>query len=219
MFGLGIVWTVGIVGFVLVVIIFMGVVIFTKKSYRNPCFVADRVGESFKDVIWSPDKFKTRRRGEHLEVMFEKHRGKCYPPPQGGWSRFWTSKKNLPQNDEDWSKLDDPDLRKHLTRGAFFVRVSDSEYKVAQLNDSGNFEVVDNDSRELIVDDIERERQITTSFKDKLLQVGMWLGSLIIIGAIGVAVFVLSIKYAGEQSEAIITLARQAIDQAPGIGG
>lgn len=206
-------------GLFFVLLLFVAVVVFTKKSFRYPCMIAIPTGDHAEEVIFVADKFKIRKRKSHTEIWFEKHRGKCYPPPYNFWTRFWKKKTALPNDEEDFVKLKDADLRKHLLRGAMFYKVSEMEYKPMTVTREGNFKVLDYDSTELIIDDIEREHEVTSSFKDKLLGVGLWLGSIIIIGLIAIAIIVLTFNYAGDQSQAIIDAARAAAVAGAEVGG
>lgn len=199
-----------------------------KASYKFPCQVAIPTGEAPNDVVWKDDKFKIKTKKGHTEVLFYRNKGKVYAPEYKFWSKWLKKGKNIDaktkqkeeENSEGWAKINDGDLRKHLLRGAHFYKVSDLEYRVVQLDASGNFKVLDHDSVELALDDIERQNEITTSFKDKLIQMGMWLGSLLIIGLLAIMIIVLTMKFAGEQSATILSAAHNAVAASqPVIGG
>lgn len=180
-----------------------------KASFRYKCQVAIPVGDSPNDVIWVEDKFKIKQNKGHQQVRFLRNRGKVYAPEYKFWSKWLRKNKSVESKTTDpWAVIDDSDIRKHVLRGAHFYKVSDLEYKVVKLTEKGDFKVLDHDSVELVIDDIERQNEITTSFKDKLIQMGMWLGSLLIISLLAIFVLVLSTKFAGEQSAQIINLAQ-----------
>ncbi|MCA1800117.1 MAG: hypothetical protein LC650_02340 [Actinobacteria bacterium] len=201
------------------VVAFWGLALwFARASYKYPCEVAIPVGESPDDIVWARDKFKTREKKGHTEISFLRHRGKVYSPPYKFWSKWVKKGKTVPEEERDWAKLSDPDLRKHLLRGAHFYKVGDNDYKVMKVNALGDFTVLDHDSTELIIDDIERQNEVTTSFKDKLLQLGLWLGSLLIISLLAITIIVLSFKYSGDQSAAIVAAAKSVAAAQPGVG-
>ena len=203
-----------------VVVIWIGSFVLFKMSFRYRASVAIPMGESPDDVLWVDDKFKTRNKKGHVQVSFLKTKGKAYSPPYRWWSKWLKPNKSLPEADGNgWYDVKDADIRKHLYRGAFFYKVSDDELMVMKIKTPGEFTVLDHNSKELIIDDIERQNEITVSFKDKLVQLGMWLGSLLIISLLAIVVFVLSTKYAGEQAANIIQLAQQAAFAQPGVGG
>jgi hypothetical protein len=195
-----------------------------RSSYKYPCWIAIPTGDNPDDVVFVSDKFKERRMKGHTQIMFLNNRGKAYSPKYTLWSKFLRKGKelpNIPEGDDQWAIIDDGDLRKHLLRGAFFYKVSDREYKVLKVSREMNFKVVDHDSTELIIDDIERENEITNSFKDKLIALGMWLGSLIIIGLIAIAIIVLTFKFSGDvtTAQSLAMAASQASSIVPaGVG-
>lgn len=220
---MGLFATVFLSGLGVVVMIWIGLFIMNKASYRYKCQVAIPVGESADDVIYVDDSFKTKNIKGSVHVQFRKNRGKVYSPGYKFWGKWLKGKKHLPGGIDDkagWAKINDPDLRKHLIRGAHFYKVNDNEYKVMKISTDGNFNVIDHDSIELVLDDIERQNEITTSFRDKLLQLGLWLGSLFIISLLAIMIIVLTMKFAGEQSAQIAaqaaTVAKQAAQTAVG---
>ena len=191
-----------------------------RKTYKFPAMVFIPTGDDPSDGIWQNDRFKIKKHGKgHSQVRFFKNRGKCYSPQYRFWSKWLNPKRVLPSDDETWAKVNDPDFRKHLLRGAHFYKVSDLEYKVMKVNTDGNFEVLDDDSREMAIDDIERDRALASSFRDKLLQAGVWIGSLFVIALLMIALFVLTTNYAGEQAAQIISLAKQVVNAQASIGG
>jgi len=209
-----------IAGVLVVIGIWILLFVLHKASFKYHCQIAVPVGESADDVVWENDRFKTRIKKGHTEVSFLKNGGKVYAPDFKFWGKWSKKNKTIPQKDDvGWARIDDPDIRKHLLRGAHFYRVSDKEYKVIKIDKLGNFKVLDHDSMELIIDDIERQNEITVSFKDKLIQLGTWLGSILIISVLAIMIVVLTFKYAGERSTEIIQLAKAAAIAQPGVGG
>lgn len=190
-----------------------------KASYKFPCQVAIPTGEAPNDVVWKDDKFKIKTKKGHTEILFYRNKGKVYAPEYKFWSKWLKKGKDIDVSEEGWAKVNDGDFRKHLLRGAHFYKVSDLEYRVVQLDATGNFKVLDHDSVELALDDIERQNEITTSFKDKLIQMGLWLGSLLIIGLLAIMIIVLTMKFAGEQSATIINAAKNTAVAQGVIGG
>lgn len=212
--------TIGMVGLVAVVAIWIIMFMVFRASFKHRAMVAVPMGDSPDDVIWVDDKFKTRKRGETLQISFLKTKGKAYAPQYKWYSKWLKQNKALPQEDKDgWFQIKDADMRKHLYRGAFFYKASDDEVFVMRIADAGKFKILNQDTRELIVNDIEREKHLTTSFKDKLIQLGMWLGSLLVISLLAITIIVLSMKYAGEQSANIIQAAYSALPAQPVVGG
>lgn len=207
-------------GIGLVVVVMILAIWGTKSSYKYPCIVAIPTGDSPDDVIYQQDKFKIKTVGGHLEIKLFKNKGKSYSPDYKFWGKWFKPGKAIPQKSEEgWAKIDDPDIRKHLIRGAMFYKVSEDEYHVMKINKVGDLNVLDQDSREIIIDDIEKQNEITTSFRDKLIQMGVWLGSLLLIGILAIVIIVLTMKYAGERSSEIIQLAQAAAAAQPGVGG
>lgn len=205
---------IGGVCFVLFVVFL--VVLFDRKSYKFKAMVFVPTGEDPNDGLWVEDRFKTRKHKGNVQVRFLKNRGKCYSPDHRFWHKYLKKNKEVP--DEGWANINDQDVRKHLVRGAIFYKVSDDEYKVVKFEKAGNFKVIDHDSRELIIDDIEREKELSTTWRERLLQAGVWLGSLLVIAMLLIALFVLTTKFAGEQSAQIVEAAKGAIAQAGTVG-
>lgn len=205
---------------VFLIFLFAMVVIFDRKSYKFKALVFVPTGEDPNDGIWVDDRFKTRKQKGNIQVRFLRNKGKCYSPDHRFWNKYLKVNKNVPPNasDDGWARVDDQDFRKHLVRGAIFRKVSDDEYKVVKFDKLGNFKVIDHDSRELIIDDIEREKELSATWRERLLQAGVWIGSLFIIGLLLIALFVLTTKFAGEQSAQIVGAAKQAIIQQAAVG-
>lgn len=216
-----------------------------RKSYKYKCFIAIPTGEAKNDVIFTPDTFKTRKKQGHTEILFYKNAGKVYAPNYKFWGKWSKRPINLAvgkaqtpsaenpyanymvedapikkaKKKDNWVTIDETDLRNALIRGAFFYKVSDQEYKVMRVNTDGDFTVLDSDSIQFVIDDIEDQKNLTTSFKDKLIALGTWLGSLLIIAILAVVIITLSLKYAGEQTTTIVEAARAAAASAANVGG
>lgn len=203
-----------------IVVIWVGSFLIFRGQFRHRAIVAVPMGDTSDDVVYVEDRFRTRKYKGNIQISFLKTKGKVYSPPYRWWSKWLKKNKELPTSDNDgWYKINDPDLRKHLFRGAIFYKVSDDQILSMKIKSPGQFEVLDHNSKELIIDDIERQNEITTSFRDKLLQFGMWIGSLIIIGVVAITILVLTMKFAGEQSAAIVGAAKTAIASQAGVGG
>lgn len=206
--------TIFLIGLAIVAVGLGALIFFDKKSYKHEALIIKPIGEN--NYARETDNFKLKKKKTGVyEVWFEKHKGKAYNPPVNMWSYVWKSDKPMPDADAIL-EANGEELRKSLVKGAMFVQVSPREYKLAKITNLGDIEVIDQDTIELVLDDIERERQLTTSFRDKLLQAGVWIGSLIIIGILFVVIFTLSTQYAGEQGANIINAASQAAQGAVG---
>lgn len=196
-----------------VVIAFIALYAFMdKKRYKYPCMIAIPTGNSPDDVVFVNDRFMLKKVKGRDEVRFFRESGKAYNPDHKFFTKFFSNKKSLPEG--EGAVIDDPDLRKHLLRGAFFYKASPEEYKVMKINTDGNFTVLDTNTKEMIIDDIERQQEITTSFKNKLLQLGLWLGSLLIIGLLAVVIIVLTFQYAGETTTTMTGALKNICSQA-----
>jgi len=215
-------WVIGLLvgGIIFVFILTLLIILFDRKSYKFKAMVFVPTGEDPNDGIWVDDRFKTRKQKGHVQVRFLKNRGKCYSPDHRFWNKHLKKNKTLPPtaDGEGWANVNDPDFRKHLVRGAIFRKVSEDEYKVCKFDDVGSFKVIDHDSRELIIDDIEREKELSTTWRERLLQAGVWLGSMVLIAALLITLFVLTTKFAAEQSAQIVGVAKQAITQQAAVG-
>lgn len=213
---MSIITTVLVFGSVSVVLFWVAAIVLWKKSYKYPCMVAVQSGD---DVIWVHDHFKTREKDGYSEIRFFKNKGRSYSPPSRFWSS-WVKKKEALPVDDGWFKMDSKKLRNMITRGAFFVKISDDEYAVAKLDvKTATIRVLDYDSRQLVLENIRKRREVTASFKEKLIQMGIWLGSLLVITILVIVILTLTFKYSGEQAQEIIKLAaQQAAAQAP-VGG
>lgn len=191
-----------------------------KASFKYPAMVWIGTGNDINSGMWLQDRFKIKRRKGHEQIEFYKTRGKSYAPPFKWWSFWLKSNKHAPQDLPDGSFNINADIKKQIIQGAHFIKASDTELLPCRINPStGHFDVLDHDSKELIIDDIERQNEITVSFKDKMIQLGLWLGSLLVIAVLAIVVIVLTFKYAGEQSAQIVATAQQAIASQPGVGG
>jgi hypothetical protein len=211
---IGTIFIIGISTLIVLFIIGLGL---NKRTYKHDCFIIIPTGENPEDCVITRDRFKVMNKKGHYEIWFYKQNGKAYAPPHHFWTKFWKSKKAAP-DENSILQTDSKTLQKAITRGAIFKKVGEREYKVAKITQEGDIQVLDHDTMELFLDDIEREKQLTTGFKDKLIQLGVWLGSLLIISLLAILILTLTMKYAGEQSAAIISTAKEAIASQAGVG-
>lgn len=190
-----------------------------RTSYKHPCMIAIPDSNNRSSVTWVPDKFKIRERNDHLEVRFRKHHGKLYAPPNQFMSRWLKTGTELPARD-DWYKLNHTNARDHILRGAHFYQINDDEYKIMLVDASGDFTVVDHDSRQLVRDGIRDRQKLLTSFKERALQVAFFLGAMLIIGLVAIGIWVLTLKAAQEQAITILNAAQNAANALqPPVGG
>lgn len=184
-----------------------------RGTYRYPCamIVPEGDGEAIRT-----DMFRLRQKDGRTEVKFLRHKGTSYSPPHNFWTRWIRKDKSVPN--DGWEPLNDKQAKQAVTRGAIFQQVSDSEWAVAKII-PGGVKVLDYDSRQVVIDSIRKRKELTTSFKDKLIQMGTWLGSLLLIAALATLIIVLTFKYAGEQSAALVAAAKQVAAAQPGVGG
>lgn len=209
-----------IFGVMFLVALAVGVFAFNKKSYKHECFVLHKTGENWDDAIIERDTFKVKKMKGHYQIWFYKHNGKSYNPPLNFWTKFWTHKqKAVPETETEYVlNTDTATLKKHITRGAIFAKVGEREYKPVKITQTGDLTVVDQDTVELFLDDLEREKELTTTFRDKLIQLGLWLGSLFIIATLCIVLIVLTTKFANEQSAQILGAVRAGATAVAGVG-
>lgn len=206
----GPVFVIGVVGLTIAV---------HRTSFKHPCMIAIPDSDNPSSVTWVPDRFKVRERDGHLEVLFRKYRSKLYAPPNRFMTRWLKENQELPPRN-DWYKLNHTDARKAILRGAHFYQVNEEEYKVMGIDASGDFTVVDHDSRQLVRDGIRNRAKLLTSFKERALQVALFLGAMLIIGLVAIGIWVLTLKAANEQALTILQAAQNAANAIqPPVGG
>lgn len=203
--------TIFLIGLAVVALILGALMFFDKKSYKHEAIILKPTTEG--SFILDRDKFKLRKKKTGLyEVWFSKSKGKAYNPPVSMWVQIWNSKRAVP--DEDGIlQADGDEIRKSILQGAIFVQVSPREYKLGRITNMGDIQVIDQDTIELVLDDIERTKELTTSFRDKLLQAGVWVFTIIAMIILFIVIFTLATQFAGEQAASILAQASNAAAQ------
>lgn len=209
--------TLFIIGVVCIVAIWIITYALYKKSFKHRAIIARPVGDSHHDAVFYDDRFKViDSRGAGARVVFWKTRGKTAPPPFKVWTKF--VRKNKAYFDKEGEMVVKGDIRKAIIRGALFYQTNEKEFTAMSIDKMGNFTVLGEDNKALLVDDIERTKEISLTARDKLIQAGLWLGSLIALGVIVIVVMVVTFDFTREQSLEILRMAGNAAVQGS-VGG
>lgn len=180
-------------------------------SYKYQIHIARQAGTDPKDVIMHEDKFKVVQRGGKLYIKLKRMRLSMPNIDYSKWAKFSSraievgvaDSEGRVKYNEGWNNL-----RDRLNRGLYVYMSDDGQFFPMVITAPGEFTVLDQDTRNFIVDELVDVNNVALTGKQKAAMV-IGIGFAVIVLA---GLFVLFLVYLTNNVELICGAGDQGMD-------